>query len=51
LRKQQINDETGKHLILAKDLKAQMDKLGDKPLPSRLLREEDDVDHRARLTA
>jgi hypothetical protein len=39
LREQQINDETVKLLILAKDLKAQMDKLGDKPLPNRLLRE------------
>lgn len=39
LREKQINDETAKLLILAKDLKSQMDKLGDRPLPDRLLRE------------
>jgi hypothetical protein len=39
LRERQINDEAVKLLILAKDLKLQMDKLGDKPLPDRLLRE------------
>jgi hypothetical protein len=39
LREQQINDESAKLLILAKDLKTQMDKLGDKPVPNRLLRE------------
>jgi hypothetical protein len=39
LREEQINDETAKLLILAKDLKAQMDKLGEAPLPARLVRE------------
>jgi len=39
LRQQQIDDETVKLLILAKDLKAQMDLLGDKPPTERLLRE------------
>jgi len=39
LRAHQIDDETVKLLILAKDLKAQMDKLGDNPVPTRLLRE------------
>lgn len=39
LRTQQIQDESAKLLILAKDLKTQMDILGDKPLPDRLVRE------------
>ena len=39
LRQQQIDDETIKLLILAKDLKAQMDLLGDKPPTERLVRE------------
>jgi hypothetical protein len=39
LREKQINDESVKLLILAKDLKAQMDKLGDNPVPNKLLRE------------
>jgi hypothetical protein len=39
LREQQISDETVKLLILAKDLRAQMEKIGDKPLPERLVRE------------
>jgi hypothetical protein len=39
LRQQQIGDETVKLLILAKDLKEQMDLLGDKPPTERLLRE------------
>jgi hypothetical protein len=39
LRIRQIADETEKLLILAKDLKAQMEKMGDKPLPSILQRE------------
>jgi hypothetical protein len=39
LREKQISDETVKLLILAKDLKAQMDKVGDNPVPNRLLRE------------
>jgi hypothetical protein len=39
LRLQQIADETVKLLILARDLKEQMDKIGDKPLPPDLARE------------
>ena len=39
LRQKQIDDETVKLLILAKDLKEQMDKLGDQPLPPKLVRE------------
>jgi hypothetical protein len=39
LRQRQIDDETVKLLILAKDLKAQMEKVGDQPLPEKLLRE------------
>jgi len=39
LRTHQIQDESNKLLILAKDLKTQMDLLGDKPLPDRLVRE------------
>jgi hypothetical protein len=39
LRTRQIQDESNKLLILAKDIKAQMDLLGDKPLPNRLVRE------------
>jgi hypothetical protein len=39
LREKQIDDETVKLLILAKDLKLQMDKLGDNPLPNKLVRE------------
>ncbi len=39
LRQRQINDETTKLLILASDLKMQMDKLGDRPISDRLMRE------------
>ncbi len=39
LRQRQIDDETTKLLILADDLKRQMDKLGDKPISDRLMRE------------
>jgi hypothetical protein len=38
-RAQDINDDATKLLILARDLNAEIDKLGDKPLPSKLLRE------------
>jgi hypothetical protein len=38
-RKRQIDDETGKLLILAKDLKSKMDKLGDEPMPPVLVKE------------
>jgi hypothetical protein len=38
-RAQEINDDATKLLILARDLNAEIDKLGDKPLPSKLLRE------------
>ena len=39
LRDKQIHDESTKLLILARDLKAQMDLLGDAPPSPRLLRE------------
>lgn len=39
LRQKQIDDEATKLLILANDLRRQMEKLGDKPLPSKLVRE------------
>jgi hypothetical protein len=39
LRQKQIDEDTAKLLILAKDFDAQISKLGNKPLPSRLLRE------------
>lgn len=39
LRRKQIDDDSVKLLILAKDLKSQMDKLGDKPVPEKLSRE------------
>jgi hypothetical protein len=39
LRHKQIDDESSKLLILAADLKSQMDKLGDKPPSERLMRE------------
>jgi len=39
LRTQQIADDTAKLLILTKDLKVQMEKVGDEPLPPRLVRE------------
>jgi hypothetical protein len=39
LRQKQINDDSVKLLILAKDLRAQMNSLGDGSIPDRLLRE------------
>jgi hypothetical protein len=39
LRQKEIDDETTKLLILASDLKLQMDRLGDKPISDRLMRE------------
>jgi hypothetical protein len=39
LRQKQIDDESTKLLILANDLKQQMDKLGNRPVSDRLLRE------------
>ena len=39
MRQKEIDDETVKLLILAKDLKEKMDKLGDEPLPPVLVRE------------
>ena len=44
LRQHQINDDATKLLILTKDLKAQMDKIGDHPLPDRLLREAEAIE-------
>lgn len=41
IRIQQIEDESNKLLILARDVKSQMDKVGDKPLPPVLMRETD----------
>lgn len=38
-RAQDINDDATKLLILARDLNAEIEKLGDKPLPGKLLRE------------
>jgi hypothetical protein len=48
MREQQISDDTVKLLILAKDLKSQMDKLGDNPLPGRLVREAEVIELLAR---
>lgn len=39
LRQRQIDDESTKLLILASDLKLQMDNLGDRPISDRLMRE------------
>lgn len=38
-RKRQIDDETAKLLVLARDLKSKMDKLGNEPLPPVLVKE------------
>lgn len=38
-RKRQIDDETAKLLILARDLKLQMDRAGDMPLPPVVVKE------------
>jgi hypothetical protein len=48
LRQHQIDDETTKLLILANDLKLQMDKLGDHPVSDRLMREADVIESLAR---
>jgi hypothetical protein len=48
LRQQQISDEATKLLILANDLQRQMQKLGDKPLPDRLIREAEVIEVLAR---
>ena len=39
VRMQQITDEAGKLLILARDLNSQMDKIGEQSLPPALIRE------------
>lgn len=39
IRQRRIADETLKLLILTRDLKSQMDQLGDQPLPASLMRE------------
>lgn len=44
LRQHQINDDATKLLILTRDLKAQMGKIGDNPLPDRLLREAEAIE-------
>jgi hypothetical protein len=56
-RTKQILDDTAKLLILTRDLKAQTDKLGDEPVPPRLVREAEviellahDVQTRMKLT-
>jgi hypothetical protein len=43
-RKRQIDDETAKLLILAKDLKTKVDNLGGEPLPPVLVREADVIE-------
>jgi hypothetical protein len=48
LRQQQIDDETKKLLILANDLKQQMDKLGDRPVSDHLVREAEVIEALAR---
>ncbi len=48
LRQRQIADETMKLLILARDLKLQMDKLGNDPLPDKLMREVEVIEAFAR---
>jgi hypothetical protein len=48
LRQSQIVEETVKLLILARDLKSQMDKVGDQPLPAMLLREAEVIEILAR---
>lgn len=57
LRQQQIADDTVKLLILTRDLKAQIEKLGNRPLPPSLIREAEviellahDVEKRMTLT-
>lgn len=48
LRQSQIADETMKLLILARDLKSQMEKMGGQPLPAHLLREAEVIEILAR---
>lgn len=48
LRQRQIVDESVKLLTLAQDLKSQMDKAGDQPLPALLLREAEVIEILAR---
>ena len=48
LRQRQIAEETVKLLILARDLKSQMDKLGEQPMPALLLREAEVIEILAR---
>jgi hypothetical protein len=48
LRQRQIAEETVKLLILARDLKSQMDKVGEQPLPALLLREAEVIEILAR---
>ena len=48
LRQRQIADETVKLLILARDLKLQIDKLGNDPLPDKLMREVEVIEAFAR---
>ena len=47
-RKRQMDDESTKLLLLAKDLKAQTDKLGDSPLTRRAVREAEVIEILAR---
>lgn len=47
-RQHQIADETEKLLLLARDLKSRMDKIGDKPLSPELLREAEVIEVLAR---
>jgi hypothetical protein len=48
LRLRQIADEALQLLVLARDLKSQMEKMGDRPLPSKLLREAEVIEILAR---
>jgi len=48
LRARQINDDSTKLLILANDLKRQMDQLGDRPVPDLLRREAEVIESLAR---
>jgi hypothetical protein len=47
-RKRQLDDESAKLLILARDLKTQMDNIGTDPLPPRVLREAEVIEILAR---
>jgi len=56
-RKRQLDSESAKLLILARDLNEQMDALGNKPLPARMVREAEvieilahDVQRKMKLT-